>query len=307
VSAQLDLSALRLVKDSFVDDTLQEHFSDLLCEVDLQDRGKAFVYVLFEHKSYVDAMTPLQVLRYMVRVWDYGMRQRGRLLPVIPVVVYHGIGRWTAATHFHGLLDLPEPLRPYVPEFHYHLSDLSTYSDEELKRTAEVGVGLLLLKHIFRPDLREQLPEVLSLWYRVREQENALGYLEAILRYVVSAGPGIDVADVRKALEEAVPEGDVLMGTIAEEWIKQGKEQGLQQGLQQGLRQGLQEGLQEGLRQGLLDGIELALDLRFGLTGLRLLPEIIKIEEVGVLKAIHEGIRRVERPEELRQFYQNTD
>jgi hypothetical protein len=32
---------------------------------------------------------------------------------------------------------------------------------------------------------------------------------------------------------------------------------------------------------------------------LRLLPEIIKIEEVGVLKGIHS----VERPEDLRQFY----
>jgi hypothetical protein len=47
----------------------------------------------------------------------------------------------------------------------------------------------------------------------------------------------------------------------------------------------------------------LALELRFGLDGLRLLPEITKIEDVGVLKAVHEAIRSVTRPEELRQFY----
>ncbi|MFM7175491.1 MAG: hypothetical protein ACKO4U_20905 [Caldilinea sp.] len=41
----------------------------------------------------------------------------------------------------------------------------------------------------------------------------------------------------------------------------------------------------------------------FGLEGLRLLPEITQIEDVGVLKAVHTAIRSVTRPEELRQFY----
>ncbi len=45
------------------------------------------------------------------------------------------------------------------------------------------------------------------------------------------------------------------------------------------------------------------LDLRFGLDGLRLLPEITKIEDVDMLKAVHEGIRRAETPEALRQLY----
>ena len=69
VAMQIDLSRLQLVKDSFVDEALQEHFSDLVYEVALRDYGSAFVCVLFEHKSYVDSMTPLQVLRYMVHGW----------------------------------------------------------------------------------------------------------------------------------------------------------------------------------------------------------------------------------------------
>jgi hypothetical protein len=73
--------------------------------------------------------------------------------------------------------------------------------------------------------------------------------------------------------------------------------------LQQGLQQGERSGEQRGLRRGLLDGIELGLELRFGLEGLRLLPEITQIEDVGVLKAVHTAIRSVTRPEELRQFY----
>lgn len=175
---------------------------------------------------------------------------------------------------------------------------------QSAKRTAELGIGLLLLKHIFLPDLRTRLPEVLALWYTIRQQEHALGYLEAILRYATSAGQSITVEDVRSSLEGIVVEGEALVGTIAQEWLKEGRQQGLELGIQQGIQQGIHQGEMYGMRRGLLDGIELALELRFGVEGLRLLPEILRIEDVGVLKAVHEGIRTVTRPEELRRLYQ---
>ena len=106
----------------------------------------------------------------MVRIWEYGLRQRGQLWPVILLVVYHGAARWTVATNFQGLSELPEALRLYVPGFRYHLSDLSAYSDEEIKQTAELGMGLLVLKHIFRAELRAHLPDVMSLWYTIQDQ-----------------------------------------------------------------------------------------------------------------------------------------
>jgi hypothetical protein len=43
------------------------------------------------------------------------------------------------------------------------MTDLSAYSDEEIKQTAALGVGLLVLQHIFRPELRARLPEVMAL------------------------------------------------------------------------------------------------------------------------------------------------
>jgi predicted transposase YdaD len=132
-----------------------------------------------------------------------------------------------------------------------------------------------------------RLPEVLSLWYIMRQQEHALRYLEAIIRYVTAAGQHVKAEDVQAALNAVTPEGDAMIGSIAQEWIRQGE----------------QRGEQRGLRLGLLDGIELGLELRFGLEGLRLLPEIAQIEDTYVLKAVHEAIRSVTRPEELRQFY----
>jgi hypothetical protein len=69
-------------------------------------------------------------------------------------------------------------------------------------------------------------------------------------------------------------------------------------------RIGIEKGRQQGVREGLLSGIELGLELKFGDAGLRLLPEIHKIEDVDVLRAVHAGIRRAADIEELRLIYQ---
>ena len=71
-----------------------------------------------------------------------------------------------------------------------------------------------------------------------------------------------------------------------------------------GIKKGIQEGRQLGIREGLLAGIELGLEPKFSSAGLRLLPEMYKIKDVDVLRAIHEGLKTVAAVEELRPIYQ---
>ncbi|HOU93774.1 MAG TPA: Rpn family recombination-promoting nuclease/putative transposase, partial [Polyangiaceae bacterium] len=67
--AELDLDELRLEPGTFVDEELRRSQSDVLLRT--RHRGReASVYVLFEHKSGPDRWTVLQVLRYMVRIWE---------------------------------------------------------------------------------------------------------------------------------------------------------------------------------------------------------------------------------------------
>jgi predicted transposase YdaD len=81
---------------------------------------------------------------------------------------------------------------------------------------------------------------------------------------------------------------DLMIESVTYELIKhEGWQEGRQEGLQEGLQRGRQEGLGEGLRQGLLDAIAFGLDLRFGAAGLRLLPEITELRNVGLLREIY--------------------
>ena len=85
------------------------------------------------------------------------------------------------------------------------------------------------------------------------------------------------------------------METILERWERQG----FQKGMQQGMQQGLQQGTQRGIRQGLLEAIELGLNLRFGVAGLGMLPQVRKIEDVDRLRAIKQALLSVGSVDEL--------
>jgi len=59
----------------------------------------------------------------------------------------------------------------------------------------------------------------------------------------------------------------------------------------------------EGNLEGLLEGIELALDIKFGGEGLKILPEIRKIRDIDVLTAVHRGVKTKNTLKDLRRIY----
>jgi len=104
IAALLDLSAPELVKDSFVDEELRQHFSDLLYRVNLKRGGDALIYILFEHKSGPDEWIALQLLRNEIRALEAARRNgmEERLL-IFPLVFYQERGDWNVARQFSAL------------------------------------------------------------------------------------------------------------------------------------------------------------------------------------------------------------
>ncbi len=256
----LDIKTLELTKDSFVDQRLQEYYSDLLYQVRLKDGTPAFAYILLEHKRNPERLTVVQLLRYIVQIWDSPLAQvEGKVIlpPVIPVVVCHGDRPWPYGQSLHAIMQLPMALAPYVPEFRYELCDLAGLADAEIKGAVLLRVAMLTLKHIADPRLAEQLPELFGLLAELAGKRTALEYLKTLLVYLSMAATHVEESDIEQALATGLPKlKEKVMPTIAENWLERGRAEGRVEGRAEGHA----EGRLEGERQMLVR----LLEMRFG-------------------------------------------
>jgi len=245
--ALLDLPTLAEQKESFVDEALRSHFGDLLYQVQTKGGKPLYLYLLFEHKSYPDDDVAFQVLRYKVRIWEKEIGKAKRLTPIIALVVYHGEVKWTVPKNFAGLFvwekdeqAIEAVLRHYLPEFAYHLVDLSALSDAEIQGGVWLRVFELLLKHIFDPTLGQQLYAILALTVELAQQQSGMEMLVTMLRYVARAGPGASKNEIHQTVMQLfAKEGGVLMKTAAQEWMEEAEAIGLQKGEAIGLEKGM--------------------------------------------------------------------
>lgn len=100
-----NLDTLQIQKDTFIDENLEESYSDLLFKAEIQGKDGYF-YFLFEHKSYPERKTALQLLKYMVEIWSSKslISKEDELPVIIPLVIYQGKARWTGPTQFGDLV-----------------------------------------------------------------------------------------------------------------------------------------------------------------------------------------------------------
>lgn len=103
-------------------------------------------------------------------------------------------------------------------------------------------------------------------------------------------------ADVA-ALEE---ETDVKYVTS---WERHGIQKGLEQGRAEGLAEGRIEGRIEG-RKGVLEGIEIALDARFGASGLAIMPKVRRSREIADLRKFLRFLKKAQNIDEVRTYFE---
>ncbi|GAB6100181.1 hypothetical protein JCM16358_20600 [Halanaerocella petrolearia] len=122
------------------------------------------MYLLFEHKSYPYKKISIQLLKYIIKIWELKLKQTERddLSLVIPMVFYYGNNKWNIGLNLSSLLEeIPGELEKYIPDFEYLLYDISPYSEEKIKGTAKARVFLEIAKAIFSDDFIERLKNAL--------------------------------------------------------------------------------------------------------------------------------------------------
>ena len=240
VSGGIDVSTLRLEPRTYLDKDHREYFADLSASVQVNGK-RARVYVLFEHKSWSDAGTLLQLLRYMVQVWS---RERHsdrakRLTPVIPVVVYHGEGS-TPRMSFHDLFDLGDSAEghsrlKYIPSFEAALVDVSRMPDwqlEELSPALSAGLWSLRVARGTVEDFLEVVNRLGKRWGRILLLDPGF---ELLLTYMLQ-GSGLSPDELEEKVNKAIADSliEEAVVTTYDQLIEKGRKEGRQQGLQEG-------------------------------------------------------------------------
>ncbi len=284
----LDLTQLRLEKDSFVDEKLRGYFSDLVYTTVTRYQTTLRVALLHEHKSFPDEWVGFQTLRYQVGYWvqefdklqsepaepaqtelpesqQWRGKRRQTLTPILVLLVYHGKEEWQVelrfARHLAGLEEADSPLSKvlgrYVPDFEPHFINLSSMADEAIQGEVVTRLFVLVLKHIFDKSLGGHLDEILRMASEVMRQQSGMEMVMALLRYIGRSAVKLDKAEMTQKLIAYLPkEGGILMETMAQEWIEEGKKEGIDIGKREGIDIGKREGIDIGKREGIDIGIE---------------------------------------------------
>ena len=149
-----DYSGIELLKDvkpediediteRFIPMFTEERDADVVKKVHIRG-GEDVIIALIEHKSSVDYNVIMQVLRYMVYIWeDYEKQQNKendrisgaknfKYPPIIPVVYYEGRTKWDAAMKLSDRVVLSDVFEGFIPDFRYHLISLGDFGRQDL-------------------------------------------------------------------------------------------------------------------------------------------------------------------------------
>jgi hypothetical protein len=283
---------------------MQTHYSDVLYEVKLIDpspQGKGSIskhqlmlaYILYEHKSEAEQLTAYQVLVYMVNIWEQRRKQKCKpfLVPIIPIVIYHGKKAWDAPILFRELFrDVQDELMRYLPNFEYNIFDLSAYTDEEINGDIRLRLYFSTLEYIHHQRKLENMIQVFDFLAEMLHQQTGKGYMDTVMRYIAQV-EGVKEENLRTAFEKSLLKKEVNMTTLAQIWTERGE------------KEGEKKGRKEGRKEGLLDGLETALDIKFGMDGISLMPELRNINSLEVLQLLRSAIRTANSAQELRSIY----
>ncbi|MCM1156516.1 MAG: Rpn family recombination-promoting nuclease/putative transposase [Roseburia sp.] len=181
----VDIPLLKTVQPEDIEDITtryvhmftEERDSDIVKRVHIKngDNNETPFYLisLIEHKSQIDYNVVMQVLRYIVFIWeDYekemeqkhsgiSKTERFRYPPILPILFYDGADNWMAAVRLHDRVLLSNVLGEYIPDYRCMLIRLGDYSNAELmEKKNELSVVMLIDRLKNSADFSEMKQEV---------------------------------------------------------------------------------------------------------------------------------------------------
>ena len=265
----LDIPLLKEVQPEDIEDVseryvhmfTEERNSDVVKKVHIKSDGTPFFLIsLIEHKAKVDYNVVMQVLRYMVFIWeDYEKEQERqhtgisrtkefKYPPILPVVFYDGTEDWTAAVSLHERVLLSDIFKEYIPDYRCILMQLKDYSNAELMKKGDELSIIMMVNRLHRAADFAGIGKEVSAGYLQEATAGTPEHLLDIMAQVIEAL----LLKINVPLEEAAD----FAGQVKERRMGELFSNFEAYDVQATRREAKAEGLQEGIEQGIEQGIE---------------------------------------------------
>ncbi len=237
---EVRLETLERVSGSYVSDELREREDDIVWRVQWRDQW-LYVYLLLEFQSTVDRYMALRIMVYVGMLYQDLIRAKklpknGRLPPVLPIVLYNGDKRWTAARDVRELMEeLPRGLERYRPRIRYLLLEERQYDEAELAAMPNVVAALFRLENSRAPADVRQVIDALNRWLREPDQSDLRRAFVVWLRQVLLPRR---MPEVKLPELENLQEVRTLLAERVKEWTQKWREEGHKEGREEGLKEG---------------------------------------------------------------------
>ena len=252
------------VSERYVPMFTEERYADTVKRVKLSENNTLFFISLIEHKTKVDYNVSMQLLRYMVYIWEDYEKEMERAHkgitktkdfkypPILPIVYYEGSGEWTAVRNFQDRVLLSDAFGAFTPRFLYKLIQLQKYNMQDLvDKNDELSFVMLINRLQGTEEFRDMnLPED----YLKNLSERSNDELMAVIAKVISVMlRHLNVPE--KEIEEFTGQvKEWKMGELFENFRdydlpaarKKAQEEGRKEGRLVGRKEGRQEGRNEG-------------------------------------------------------------
>ncbi|MFM9272179.1 Rpn family recombination-promoting nuclease/putative transposase [Halomonas elongata] len=234
---QLDLDSLEKVSGSYVSDDLRDREDDIIWRVRWGE-GWLYVYLLIEFQRTVDRYMAVRVMAYEALLYQDLIRQKaftpaGKLPPVLPIVLYNGDQRWTAAQNVADLVEpIPGGLSHYRPSLPYLLLDEAEIcqNEDHLEETRNLVGALFQLEHGQDLAQWEAVLKRLAEWLQAPEHASLRrAFTVWVTRVLIpSRWPGFDPDEI-SALQD-LQEVHTMLAERIKEWPERFKQEGIEVG-----------------------------------------------------------------------------
>ncbi len=271
----MNLETLELDKSEYVDEQLKSSYSDVVYNCLYGESTKIKISILFEHKSYPEKYPHLQLLRYMLNIWQTQIKQKHKLTPVVPIIFYHGQQKWNEKTFADYFNNIDSELLRFIPQFDYQLIDTSNYSDSDIKKlfeSLELQIGVLLLKNIFdNYKILQGEVEIFSSSELLLQTEEGERYFETIVAYLYY-NTDFEIQKFIDKMRTISPRAEEKFVSTAMRLEMKGERRGEQRGRKEGKKEGKKEVAINLFKNGV------SVDLAAVYTGLNK-EELLKLQE----------------------------